>query len=263
MPYSLRASIYELEYTETRDIDFIRSLIGTSRPRVLEIPCGAGRLSRGIVDLAGCLTVVDLEPAMAKKAAAAAVSIPGAGEVTAIAGDMRTLSLPARFEFAIIPREALQLLPPPEGALALAAVARHVAPGGAMLVDLSCFPRIHQEPPEPDYYDPSREDGTWRLDWTRAAGDSARLHRWSAQMHEPDGSAISFEFRYELDTPSLKKERWLSGMTLHRYSRRWIDEHVPPGWRLETVFGDYLSAPWSPASSRMVAVFRRTDVGFH
>jgi SAM-dependent methyltransferase len=256
MPYSLRAPIYEVEYAETRDIPFIRSLIGAARPSVLEVPCGAGRLSRGIADLARCLTVVDLVPDMAAKAASAARSAPGSGEVTPIVADMRTLALSSEFEFAIIPREALQLLSPDEGALALAAVGRHVAPGGAMLVDLASFSRIAREPPDPDYYDPSRKDGAWRADWTRPAGGAARLRRWSAQHHQPEGSAILFQLHYELDNAPDPRESWRSEMTLHIYPRQWIDEHVPPGWLLDTVLGDYDGAPWRPSSPRMIALFR-------
>lgn len=263
MPYSRRAAIYEVEYVETRDVEFVRSLIRPGHSRVLEIPCGAGRLSRRISDLARRLTLVDLEPEMAARACRAAAATPGAGEIAATAADMRSLALAEDFDLALVPREALQLLPPAQGATALAAVGRHIVPGGRMLVDLAAFATTTHDPPDPDYYDPARPDGAWRQDWVRKVDAATRLSRWSAQRHEPDGSAISFTLRYEVDRGTHARETWQSEMTLHRYSQSWLADNTPAGWVLETLYGGYGGAAWTPCSSRAIAVFHKTAPGIH
>jgi hypothetical protein len=58
-----------------------------------------------------------------------------AGEVA----DMRTFDLGQSFDLVLVPREALQLLPPNEGAQALARLADHTAPGGLLFLDLATF----------------------------------------------------------------------------------------------------------------------------
>jgi len=254
MPYSRRAEIYDVEYSEFRDVDFIRSLLGGGTIRVLEMPCGAGRLSNFLAQEVSELTIVDLEPAMVARTLESIAKHGCPAKVSGQVCDMRLLDLAAQFDLVIIPREALQLLPPDDGAKALNAAARHVAPGGRLFIDMATFSGNQEGPTDPDYFDPAREGGVWRKDWTRTLGDGAALTRHSIQSD--DGNSVFFELRYEIDQAGKRQDSWMSQMRLYRYERSWIDETIPPNLSLEAVYGDYAKAAFSRASRRMLALFR-------
>jgi SAM-dependent methyltransferase len=249
MSYSRRAEVYEVEYTEDRDRDFVLSLIGETS-RVLEVPCGAGRLSRWIAAKAAELTVVDLEPKMVARALESAK--PGArARLDGQVADMRRLNLGREFDLALIPREALQLLAPVDGARAIAAVGAHVAAGGLMLVDLATF----NARADPDYYDGAAVDGAWRDNWTRRLGPDAVLARRSRQMFEKD--AILFELDYRIRRDGRKAEAWQSEMRLFRYDGSFIEASKPVGMSLVGMYGEYNKTSYSAVASRLLALYQR------
>lgn len=256
MPYSRRAAVYHVEYAEERDVGFIRGLIGTTGLRVLEVPCGAGRLSVRIAALASRLTIVDIEPEMVARAIAAIRRHGHGDRVQGRVADMRNLDIADRFDLALIPREALQLLPPDGGRRALAAVAAHVISGGRLVVDLATFRPTPARPPDPDYYAPGRTDGIWATDWTRPLPDGSQLVRRSAQTH--DGSSIQFDLRYEVLGPGRAADNWTSGMRLYRYGRDWIEDAVPNGMAVEAVHGSYDGSDFTGDSPRLIAIYRRS-----
>jgi SAM-dependent methyltransferase len=254
MPYSRRARFYDIEYAECRDVGFIRSLINDGVTSVLEVPCGAGRVSKWIAREISELTIVDIEPEMVARAAETAARSGHGVNLSGEVCDMLNLALAQRFDLAIMPREALQLLPPMQGARALAAVGSHVVSGGHLFLDLATFSGHKKASADPDYYDPTRRDGTWEIDFTRRLADGARLTRRSAQYH--DGNSILFELQHEIDRPGLQMECWASQMRLHRYERSWIDTTVPKGMTLEAVYGDYDRSKFSNMSPRMLVLYR-------
>lgn len=257
MPYSRRARSYHVEYVEDRDIEFVRALVEQGSGHVLEVPCGSGRLSRAIAPLARKLTVVDIEPQMVAQAVEAVTVSGYADRVSGEISDMRSLALPQHFDLAVIPREALQLLPPEQGAQALAAVASHLRPGGRLFVDLATFRADAVGEPDPDYYDPSRENGVWRTDWERPLTARGSLTRQSAQYD--DSASIRFDLRYETHERGKRVERWGSEMRLYRYDRTWIDDHVPPSTEVEVVYGDYDGSEFSDTSPRLLALYRKVN----
>jgi SAM-dependent methyltransferase len=251
MSYSRRAEVYDVEYAEDRDREFVLSLIGET-DRVLEVPCGAGRLSRWIAEKAAELTVVDLEPKMVARALESVQ--PGArawlqGQVA----DMRTLDLGRDFDLALIPREALQLLAPAEAARALAAVGAHVAPGGLMFVDLAMFTPARGDP---DYYDGAATDRTWRVNWTRRLDAGAELTRRSRQTLEKD--AILFELDYRIYRDCGETDSWQSRMRLYRYDRAFVEAATPPSMSLIAVYGGYDKTDFSAVAPRLLALYRKS-----
>src|SRR5689334_25013870 len=101
MLYSSRAAIYDVEYIESRDVDFLSQLIRDTEARVLEVPCGAGRLSIALTQRTRHLTIVDIEPAMVEKAMEAVTRVGRETYVTGHVGDMRTLALGKRFDLVV------------------------------------------------------------------------------------------------------------------------------------------------------------------
>ncbi|WP_284164180.1 class I SAM-dependent methyltransferase [Frigidibacter sp. SD6-1] len=258
MPYSDRAKVYEVEYVEERDFAFVDTLLGAGGLRVLEVPCGAGRLSGRIARKAAELTLVDLEPAMVAKAAVAARASNGSIHIHTEVQNMRTLDLGRSVDLAIIPREALQLLPPSEGMEALAAVSAHLVEGGLLFVDVATF-RAGPGPAaaDPDYFNASREDDAWGVDWTRDLPDGSRLTRQSAQRQ--DDASILLRLAYEIKDKLHGVESWRSEMRLYRYDPGWFGPATPDGMTLESVCGDYDGSPVSDLSPRLLAMYRKSN----
>lgn len=252
MPYSVRAAYYEIEYQEDRDVPFVLSLLHGSVRRVIEIPCGAGRMSRHLAPRVEALQVVDLEPGMVSRAVAIARAAAPKCAVSGHVQDMRSLSLDDCFDLAIIPREGLQLLPPDEGKMTLCALASHVVPGGCILVDLARFCG-GDGPRDPDYYKHDQPDGVYTNDWIRSLPDSTRLRRCSAQKNE--GQSIVFDLKYVKE--SEPTETWSSQMRIFRYDCDWIRSSVPTGMHLERLYGGYDRSPPGPGSRRLLALYRK------
>ena len=258
MPYSERAKIYEVEYVEERDFAFVDKLLDAGGLRVLEVPCGAGRLSGRLARRAAELTLVDLEPAMVAKAALAAREANGSVQVHMEVRDMRTLDLGRSVDLALIPREAIQLLPPSEGAQAIAAVAAHVVDGGLLFIDVATFrARAEHAAGDPDYFDPDRDDDTWRVDWTRDLPDGLRLIRQSAQRQE--ATSVLVRLAYGIEDKLGGQETWRSEMRLFRYDSNWFGPATPDGMSLESVYGDYDGSPFSDVSPRLLAIYRKSN----
>jgi SAM-dependent methyltransferase len=221
---------------------------------VLEVPCGAGRLSRRLAQKAAELTIVDVEPKMVARALAACAG--GGARVVGEIADMRTLDLGRVFDVALIPREALQLLAPTDAARALSAIGAHLASGGLLFVDLSMFRRADRARPDPDYYDEAAADGVWLKNWTRRLADGSQLIRRSVQRHEPN--AIAFRLDYRVRHANGERRRWRSRMRLFLYDRDWVERATPPGMRLEHAYGDYDKTEFSSVAPRLLALYRKS-----
>jgi SAM-dependent methyltransferase len=254
MPYSRRAAIYDIEYIENRDVDFVSRLICDTEARVLEVPCGAGRLSVALAQRTRHLTIVDIEPAMVERAMEAVTRVGRETYVTGHVGDMRALALGRCFDLVVIPREALQLLRPEEGKRALAAAASHVLPGGRLVLDLATFGTRTDEVQDPDYFDPSRVNDAWQVDWSRPLKDGSILTRQSLQHQGTAG--IRLDFRYERRRASGDIESWTSEMFLHRYDQSWIEGNIPENLQLEAIYGNYDRSIFIDTAPRMIALYK-------
>jgi SAM-dependent methyltransferase len=255
MSYSARVLHYAAEYIDTRDLEFLSKLISHGHSRVLEVPCGAGRVSVNLGQAAKHLIVVDIEPGMVASVLNRLRDAGLSAKTTGVCADMRTLQLAEDVDLAVVPREALQLLTPDDGKAALAAIGGHVAPGGAMMIDVATFAPSDRCLGDPDYYDPNRSAGTWHVDWTRRTADGSMLTRHSAQYD--DERSILIEFRYLCVGPDNSRDEWSATMRLYRYDLDWFHKSVPQGFSIETVQGDYDGSPHGPDSSRLIVLFRR------
>jgi SAM-dependent methyltransferase len=131
------AHIYDLIY-EASGKDYaaesgdIHALIERHRPgarSLLDVACGTGghlRHLRRWYDVTG----VDLEPAMVAEARR---HLP---DITLVEGDMRTLALGTRFDAVVCLFSSIGYLgSTPELASAVAAMGRHLHPGGVLIID--------------------------------------------------------------------------------------------------------------------------------
>ena len=192
---------------------------------------------------------------------------PDAGTVVLHAGDMRTLHLDEAFDLVIVPREAIQLLDDDADVRAtLATGARHLPPGGRMIVDLAMIgtPGPHAAGLTPDYYDPDIPDGVCVSEWTRSLGDREWLTRWRVQQHDADGGVrITFHYRQSRGERAGAAEpiaSWSSQIRLQNHDVEKVAgfaraNHLSP----LAVYGDYSGRPYRDGQIRAVLDLQKTN----
>ena len=117
------------------ELTFYRTLAERQRGAVLELACGTGQLTVPIASIVQPATGLDLSPAMLTAARRRAVA--AGAPVEFVEGDMRDFDLGQRFSLIFVARNSLlHLGEPAEFAALLAAVHRHLAPGGILAFDI-------------------------------------------------------------------------------------------------------------------------------
>lgn len=135
--YAEAAEFYDLLYTAGKDYDkeaeLVATLIHDHYPEartVLDVGCGTGEHARGLLDLGFQVHGVDVEPAFVEIAAS---KCP---EARFSVGDMRSLEMATTYDAVVCLFSAIGYALTLDGLSAtVAGMARHLNPGGVMLVD--------------------------------------------------------------------------------------------------------------------------------
>jgi SAM-dependent methyltransferase len=247
------AELYDLDLAEAPgDLELYLALARREGAPIIELAAGSGRLAVPLAAAGHDVTAVDLDPAMLFRAAAAwaAARAGGAtGSLELVEGDLLSTDLGARFGLAILALNSLLLLETrARQAAALAALARHLRPGGLAVVDVWL--------PGPD--DLVAYDGRVGLEWLRDERDGRR-------------TAKSASARFELATATVELSTWFDtwpaeGGPLERIER--IDRlrlvgaeelvELADGARLqpEQLAGDHGLTPFGPGAERLVLLGR-------
>lgn len=150
------------------DLPLWRELAEARGDPVLDVGCGTGRVALDLAARGHEVVGVDADPELVRLLAERARerSLP----VRAVPGDARSLGLGRRFPLAILPMQVAQLLGGEPGrASMLAAMRRHLEPGGMLAVALADpfdgIPAEQALPPLPDIL----EDDGWVLSSTPVA----------------------------------------------------------------------------------------------
>ena len=246
MTYCRRAAHYSIEYQESRDFDFFSSLIGHHKKSVLEIPCGAGRLSTHLASLTDDLTIVDKSGAMIEQAKQALADAGYGTGVIANQGDLRTLELNRQFDLIIVPREALQLLNFESAKIAVQNLIQHLTPKvGQLIIDLSMFNRSG----DPDYfYDSDGEE--WQANWVRKIDEKRDLSRRSKEQNTALGIKFIFEYEIVDENPS---EQWFESVFLRKFDVSKILNMVCQKPICIEFWGGYSREGYTPTSDRLIA----------
>lgn len=268
--YSTRAAIYAVDYQDTADQPFLAWKVGPGVRNLLEVPCGAGRNAVWLAHTGRRIVACDLEPAMLD---ALASRYPGGWlppNLHTRVADLRTLELDERFDLVVVPREALQLLTEEaDGAAAVAALARHLAPDGRLVLDLAALRPAGLGLPDggglqPSYYDPAQPDGRWTWDWLRALPDGRLLGRWRKQWDR--GALVQFDLAYavyerEADARvDRATARWPDGFCLRRWARGEVEAFAAAaGLQTAAVYADYLGRPHAVGAARLIFDLCRAD----
>lgn len=169
--FSETAELYDLVYSwkdYAAEAERVRALVGREGGTLLDVACGTGR---HLELLARHYRVegVDLDPAM--------VELARARGLTAAVADLRTLDLGRRFDVVTCLFSSIGYVPDLNGAVAR--LAAHVAPGGALVVE----PWL-----TPEQFVPGR------VGLYTAESDTTRLARMSAGHVDGRRSAIEFQY---------------------------------------------------------------------
>jgi SAM-dependent methyltransferase len=128
-------------------VAFYAARVGAPPQRVLELGCGTGRVALALAARGHQVVGVDISEAMLRIAQAKRMRAPAAQgrNVQFLLHDMLTLKLPLRFHAVICPYYAFNHLDGrPRRAQAVAAMARHLAPGGVAIIHAASPEALHE-----------------------------------------------------------------------------------------------------------------------
>jgi len=259
--YAERARYYDVEYDETADQPFLRSLVTVEVASVLEIPCGAGRNVGWLCRTGRSVTFADLEPQMVEKVRARLRALDAGPRVQAVVADMRNLALGRRFDLILVPREAFQLLTDRRDAVgAVRSLRQHLTPSGKLLVDLATFAadRFGERHLHPSYFDPEKPSGKRIEEWSRELPGGGVLSRSRIQWAE--GDMVCAEYFYEARVGGAL-DRWRSQVRLRKYSvgeiLRLLEEG---GMKTICAYRNYHGASYAPGAARMLVLAEAAEV---
>lgn len=243
------ARLYDL-FPFDADIPFYRELAAVQGRHILELACGSGRVLIPLACEGYSVVGVDASPhmlALARdKAARAGPEV--AARVQLVQDDMRSFELNDRFDLAIIAVKSLAYLTErADQQRALAAVARHLRPGGVLALDLlNPSPAWLLEQPGSLHQDlaqhvPERGVTVVRTETVVQTDRAAqvRLIRSAYELIAADGSLT----KYLVEWP-------------YRYVFRFEAEHLleRAGFEIEALYGGYRREPFTSESPTQLFV---------
>jgi len=241
-PYAALAEWYDLEHDAiTEDIEFFARQIAAlevSRPRILEIGSGTGRIAAGLA-LAGC-EVVGVEPSAAMRARCLArlAALPErvARRITVLKGDARLLTLPpgARFDAALYGLDTFaHLLTADERDMALRAAYERLHTGGKLLIDLDPLgPRRLAESIGRDWL-----QGTWQ---DQRSGRTLRHTLRATGTRDGRDGMVAIQNILTITAPDGAITETTTELRLALLSREEVERVIfVAGFKLEAVYGGY------------------------
>lgn len=240
------ADMYEIDETETYDVDFMLSCLGTSPKRILEIACGSGRILVPLAKAGHTVVGLDMDEAMLRKIPAKA---EWSSNISWRTADVIADDWGSDFDVVVIAGNFLMNIVSEEGPeraqkVLLEKAKLALKPGGLLYIDYN-----HTFYPEQWYVHPGE-----RVIWggTDSHGTSGRMLLCDSTYDAATG-LISFTRCYELETASGEKIRKETSSVKHYVSleqiHSWLAEE---GFRIEKEYGDYYGNPIGEATSRAI-----------
>lgn len=248
MPYARLARYYDLENADfTEDLDFWLALAADYGGPLLELGCGTGRVLLNLARRGHTITGVDNSPEMlarlqAKLQAASRQHLPT--PPTIVQADFLQLDLGQTFKLALMPFNTfLHLLTLEDQLTTLGHIRRHLAPGGALVLDM----------PNPGAAYATQEMG---LTLEREFSDGPNtVQQFSSVRLDRAAQLAHISWLYDAVTPEGQLHRTLVPLTL-RYTfpgeMRLLLERT--GFQRLHLYGDYDQSPFADESARMIVV---------
>lgn len=220
------------------------------RPRVLELGAGTGRVTRIMAPHCREVVAVDLSLDMLRRATQV---VGEQRHVHLVASDMRRLAFARRFDLALAANDPfVHLATDRERDLALEGAARHLRPGGILILDALWMDAE------------ARRRAAWPGGWQRErvlTGPDGQVQYTTREIWELEEGEWRGLIRYE-----YRKDGRIVGRAAFR-PRFWSPEEVErrlprAGFRIRRVLGSYEEEPWHPErSSSLIVEAVRTDSG--
>jgi SAM-dependent methyltransferase len=249
------ARLYDVDLIEDPgDVDLYLALASRTGGPVLEIAGGSGRVALPLAAAGYEVTVVDIDPAMLARAAAAAAEAGAETQarLDLVEADLIELKLPAgeAFRLAILALNSILLLNTRDAQqAALDTMARHLQPGGLAVVDVWL----------PSADELARYDGRLGLEYVRDDPESgAVIVKTAAVQHEPATGHINLTAIYQEGMQGEAPRRWVREDRLRLLNAddlRAMAESA--GLEVEVVAGDYDLNPVGPHDERAILIARR------
>jgi SAM-dependent methyltransferase len=249
------ARLYDLDVgSDPGDRDLYLALAARTGSPVLELAVGSGRIAVPLASAGHDVTGVDVDPAMLRRARAAADQ---AGRATArrihlVEGDARTVRLgdAGTYRLAMIPLNSIFLMGTRAGqAAAVQTLAAHVAPGGLAVLDAWL----------PDADDLSRYDGRLVLEWVRE--DPATGHtvtKAGAAEYDATTGVVRLTTIFESGPPGEPPSRWVRADLLRLVGPDDLVAFAEAcGLVVEEVAGGYDLERLGPGADRVVLIARK------
>lgn len=234
------------------DVPHYKAIAAATGGPVLEIGCGTGRLAIPLARQGHAVWAVDVSEAMLDQMRAKCAREEPAvrDRLRPVCQDAAALDLPERgFALAVIPFNVFMLIGSFDAQRrTLAAVARHLVPGGVLALDVM-NPLVlsigEEKTPHPS--EPRRNPHNGRsyiknsLNTRIDERQVQRLYGWYDELL-PDGTIKITDFSF----------RW---RIVFRYELELMLNEA--GFDIDTIHGDFEGAAWTVDSGRIVATARR------
>lgn len=255
--YATCAHFYDGDYEAAgydHDIELYVEAARRAGGPVLELGCGTGRILLPTARAGVSIVGVDSSTAMLDRLAGhlAAESAEVRKAVRTALADVRTLELGERFPLVTAPFRVMQHLVERDDQRAfLAAVLRHLAPGGEFLFD--CF--------QPDY-ESIGAPPHMSVDIERTDLESGRLIRRVARAdHSPEEQTFVVHLEWMLgETDAPDYEEKITETVLRWYTLGELELLLEvAGFEIVEVFGHFDGTPFGPGASDQIVRARRRE----
>lgn len=257
--YASIAALYDLvpAYRDRGDVDFFVGAARDARGAALELGCGTGRVLIPIARAGIDVTGLDLSDAMLDVCRARLRDEPAAVQSRAslVRADMRSFDIGETFALAIVPFRPFQHLITVDDELAcLAAIRRHLAPGGTLILDL---------------FNPSLDalaNRTIGEEWIDTPAfvlpDGRRFERRGKIVaHDRANQVNDVELIYDITYPDGRAERFVHAFAM-RYLFRFEAEHLlaRAGFAVDAIYSGFDKQPFGSVYPGELLIVARAGV---
>lgn len=241
-------------YAARPDVAFYVDEAKAAAGKVLELGCGTGRILLPIARAGATVVGIDSSQQMLARCRAKLAAEPAAvqARVTLHQQDVHDFDAGAAYALVIAPFRVLQHVPAVEDQLrVLAAVYRHLAPGGRFVFDVfnpnfamlaGADGKEREETPELPLPDGRAFRRTYRI---------ARVH-WGAQTSD---SELIY---YVSPRPRAPAERFVQAFEMRWYLRAELEHLLArSGFRVREIYGDFARGPLVDGAPEQVVVAER------
>ena len=243
------ARFYDGDYrTYDDDIEALAMLAAEWGEPLLELGCGTGRVLAPLAAAGHRITGVDISPALLARAAAKLQEQVLHRAVQLVEADLRTFDLPHKdFAFAFCVSNTLMHLTTADDQLAaLHNAARHLRPGGRLLLDLfnPDLPRLFAVDGVTELADRWQDDAT-----------GAEVLKWSVRRLDLAEQLQETLFIYEEIFADGRTQRTTCPFTLRFLWRSEAELMLRlAGLVVEEVWGDFEGAPYGDGSDHLILI---------